>query len=120
MLKSKGIAPNGLIVPDDAAPTTEPEPGLKRQVLAHSPAMMLVRHQMRQGWCGSAHAHPHEQLVYVVSGRIQITVDGVSRDAAAGSSFIVESNIEHQATALEDSVALDIFTPTREDYLPGR
>jgi quercetin dioxygenase-like cupin family protein len=117
VFKSEAIPPIGLIVPDDAAPITEPEPGLKRQVLAHSPTMMLVRHQMRQGWCGSAHAHPHEQLVYVVSGRIRITVDGVSRDAVSGANFIVASNIQHQATALEDSVVLDIFTPTREDYL---
>jgi quercetin dioxygenase-like cupin family protein len=120
VLKGEGITPNGLIVPDDEAPITEPEPGLKRQVLAHSPAMMLVRHQMRQGWCGSAHAHPHEQLVYIVSGRIRITVDGVSRDVDSGGSFVVASNIQHQAAALEDSVVLDVFTPKREDYLSGR
>jgi quercetin dioxygenase-like cupin family protein len=109
--------PNGLILPDESVPITEPEPGLKRQVLAHSPAMMLVRHQMRKGWCGAAHAHTHEQLVYVVSGCLQVIVDGVSLNVAAGESFIVASNIQHQATALEDSVVLDIFTPTREDYL---
>ena len=116
MLTSEEM-PDGLIVQDEDAPITEPEPGLKRQVLTHSPAMMLVRHQMRQGWCGSAHSHPHEQLVYIVSGCIRVTVGDVSRDVAGGESFIIASNIQHQATALEDSVVLDIFTPTREDYL---
>jgi quercetin dioxygenase-like cupin family protein len=38
-------------------------------------------------------------------------------DASAGDNFIVASNVTHQACALEDSVVLDIFTPTREDYL---
>ena len=32
-------------------------------------------------------------------------------------NFIVSSNTEHEAEALEDSVVLDIFTPAREDYL---
>ena len=96
MLKSKGIAPNGLIVPDDAAPITEPEPGLKRQVLAHSPAMMLVRHQMRQGWCGSAHAHPHEQMVYVVSGRIRITAEARSTRRRCGQQL--HRQIKHSAS----------------------
>jgi quercetin dioxygenase-like cupin family protein len=96
---------------------SEPEPGLRRQILAHTPAMMLVRHEMRKGWRGAAHSHPHEQLVYVISGHLQIAVGGAVLDAAAGDNFIVGSNVEHQATALEDSVVLDVFTPAREDYL---
>jgi hypothetical protein len=66
---------NGLILPfGPAAPVTEPEPGLKREVLVHSAVMMLVRHQMRKGWRGAAHRHPHEQLVYVISGRIHVRI----------------------------------------------
>jgi quercetin dioxygenase-like cupin family protein len=96
---------------------TEPEPGLKRQVLSHSRTMMLVRHEMREGWRGAAHKHPHEQMVYVISGRLRITVDGVTFDASAGDNFIVASNVEHQASALQASVVLDFFSTAREDYL---
>jgi quercetin dioxygenase-like cupin family protein len=112
------IPGDGLILPrEPAAPATQPEPGLQRQVLVHTPAMMLVRHQMRKGWQGTSHCHPHEQMVYVISGCIRIKVDSSSWEAAAGDSFIVASNAEHEAEALEDSVVLDIFTPAREDYL---
>lgn len=96
---------------------TNPEPGLRRQVLAHSNALMLVRHEMRKGWRGSAHKHPHEQLVYVVNGHIRVVVDGATIEASTGESFIVASNVEHQATALEDCVVLDVFCPAREEYL---
>ena len=96
---------------------TEPEPGLRRQVLTHSTTMMMVRHEMRAGWRGAAHKHPHEQLVYVLSGRLRVIVEGEEMDAATGDSFIVAPNVEHQATALEESVVLDIFCPAREDYL---
>ena|ERR1700733_16174467 len=112
----EGSALPGLILPDQQPPLTEPEPGLHRQVLAHTPAMMLVRHEMRKGWQGTAHRHPHEQLVYVISGRINVTVNGATFDASAGDNFIVASNTEHQARALEASVVLDVFTPAREDY----
>lgn len=109
---------NGLMLPSEpAAPVTEPEPGLQRQVLVHSAAMMLVRHQMRKGWRGTAHQHMHEQMVYIVSGHIRVRVGNVWRDAFAGDNFIVASNTEHEAKAQEDSVVLDIFTPPREDYL---
>jgi quercetin dioxygenase-like cupin family protein len=116
MTISEGSALPGLILPDQQPPVTEPEPGLHRQVLAHTPAMMLVRHEMREGWRGAAHRHPHEQLVYVISGRINVTVNGVTFGASAGDNFIVASNVEHQASALEASVVLDVFTPAREDY----
>ena len=114
---------SGLIRPQSPAirPVTEPEPGLEREILAYDNAMMLVRHRMRKGWIGAAHSHPHRQMVYVVSGHIRLSVAGSvgesTTDATAGDSFIVEPGIEHQATALEDSVVLDIFTPAREDYL---
>jgi quercetin dioxygenase-like cupin family protein len=86
-------------------------------VLAHSNAMMLVRHEMSKGWRGAAHKHRHEQMVYVISGHVRVVVDGEVIEASTGDNFIVGSNVEHQATALEDSVVLDMFCPSREDYL---
>jgi quercetin dioxygenase-like cupin family protein len=109
---------NGVVLPHKAdSRVSDPEPGLRREILVHSPAMMLVRHNMKKGWKGAAHSHPHEQMVYVISGCIRVTVDGTSMGASAGDNFIVGSNVTHQAYALEDSVVLDIFTPPREDYL---
>jgi quercetin dioxygenase-like cupin family protein len=118
MMPIDSLPQNRLILPHEpAAPATEPEPGLERQILVHSPSMMLVRHRMRKGWRGTPHCHPHEQMVYVVSGRIRARVEAEWHEAAGGDNFIAVSNAEHEAEALEDSVVLDIFTPTREDYL---
>jgi quercetin dioxygenase-like cupin family protein len=97
---------------------TQPEPGLRRQVMSYSPDMMLVRHRMIKGWIGARHSHPHEQLVYVVSGHLRFEHPGGVFEAKAGDSFLVPGNVEHQASALEDSEILDVFTPYREDYAP--
>ena len=93
-----------------------PERGLLRQVLAYTGNLMLVRHQMETGWVGAKHSHPHEQLVYVVSGHIRFTGGGRTFDARTGDSFVVPGGVEHQACALEQSEVLDVFTPFREDY----
>src|SRR6202522_4531541 len=95
---------------------SHPEPGLRRQLMSWSPDMMLVRHRMEKGWVGAKHSHPHEQMVYVVSGRITFQHPGGTFEAKAGDSFLVAGNVEHQASALEDSEILDVFTPYREDY----
>jgi len=89
---------------------------MKRQVLAYNQNVMLVRHHLSKGWKGVSHKHPHEQLVYVVSGSIQFNGNGRTLELCTGDSIVVEGNVEHQATALEDSEVLDVFVPYREDY----
>jgi quercetin dioxygenase-like cupin family protein len=98
------------------AETFTPEPGMKRQVLAHTDQLMLVRHYFEDGWIGARHSHPHHQLVYVISGSIRVDVDGKIFEAHTGDSFVVDGGVEHQASALEASEVLDVFTPVREDY----
>jgi quercetin dioxygenase-like cupin family protein len=93
-----------------------PETGLSRQVLAYSDKLMLVRHVMEKGWVGTRHSHPHEQLVYIIRGHIQFHGSDSMFDARAGDSFVVPGEMEHQASALEYSEVLDLFTPVREDY----
>jgi len=104
------------VTPSKEQGMTSPEPGLKRQVMSFSPAMMLVRHTMVKGWVGTKHSHPHEQLVYIVKGGIRFEYPGGTFEARTGDSFLVPGEVEHQATAFEDSEVLDIFTPMREDY----
>jgi quercetin dioxygenase-like cupin family protein len=110
---------NGVVyTPTNATTASSPEPGMKRQVLAYSQKVMLVRHHFLKGWKGVSHSHPHEQLVYVVTGRIQFDGDGKTIELRTGDSVIVKGNVEHQVTALEDSEVLDVFAPYREDYAP--
>lgn len=103
------------------APTTpvsfKPEPGLTRRVLAASPSLMLVEHRMEAGWVGTLHSHPHEQLVYVISGHLTVRCGASAPfEVPAGGSFVVRGGVEHQAWANQPSHVLDTFTPAREDY----
>ena len=97
-----------------------PETGLTRQILASSDKLMLVRHLMEKGWVGAKHHHPHEQLVYIIRGPLQFRGGDRVFEARTGDSFVVPGGVEHQASALEDSEVLDVFTPSREDYAENR
>jgi quercetin dioxygenase-like cupin family protein len=96
-----------------------PEPGLERRVLAHDDAMMLVEHRMEAGWVGARHSHPHHQLAYVVRGRLRFSCGEEEFEAGPGDSFVLEGGVEHSAHALDAAIVLEVFTPCREDYLPG-
>lgn len=104
------------VIPSNDSAMTTPEDGLRRQVMAYSPSMMLVRHRIVKGWVGVRHSHPHEQMVYVVSGHLIFEHPAGSFEAKTGDSFLVPGDVEHQARALENSEVLDVFTPYREDY----
>ena len=93
------------------------EPGLQRRVLAHNDRLMLVEHRMEAGWAGARHAHPHEQLVFVISGHLRFSAGDQSFEARGGDSFVVKGGVEHQAWAIEPSSVLDVFTPYRADYV---
>jgi quercetin dioxygenase-like cupin family protein len=99
------------------AKETAPEAGLTRRVLAYNDKLFLAEHEMKKGWVGKVHSHPHEQVVYVVSGHLTITSQGRTFDLQKGDTFVVRGGVEHGASALEDSLVIDVFTPCREDYL---
>ena len=109
--------PEIMLSPAAAAREFSPEPGLRRRVLANNPRMMLVQHHMDPGWAGARHSHPHDQAVYVISGRVRMSCGAETFELGAGDSVMIKGGVEHQAWALSASVVLDAFTPTRDDYL---
>jgi quercetin dioxygenase-like cupin family protein len=110
------LAPDMTIVKNEDARSFTPEAGMIRQVLAHTDQLMLIRHFFEKGWVGARHSHPHHQLVYVVRGALHIDIDGKTFNVATGDSFVVDGGVEHQASAIEESEVLDVFTPVRKDY----
>jgi quercetin dioxygenase-like cupin family protein len=96
---------------------SEPEKGLKRRVLAYNDKLFLAEHEMVKGWVGTVHSHPHEQIVYVVHGHLMVTCQGRTVDVQTGDTFVVRGGVEHGASAVEDSLVIDVFTPCREDYI---
>jgi len=94
--------------------------GIKQKTLVYGEKMLLTEFIMDQGSQLPPHAHPHEQTGYLISGLIRLTIGNDSKEVSPGESWSVPSNEVHQAEILADSVAIEVFSPVREDYLPNR
>src|SRR5262245_58917585 len=94
-----------------------PEAGLTRIVCAYNDKLFLAEHRMEKGWVGARHSHPHEQIVYVISGHLKVTCGDKTFNVRTGDRFVVRGGIQHQAAAVEPSHVIDVFTPCRNDYL---
>jgi quercetin dioxygenase-like cupin family protein len=105
------------VVAGSAVQPTAPEAGLERRVGAYNGNLLLAEHRMENGWVGAAHSHPHDQIVYVISGHLRVVAGGQTFEVREGDSFVVRGGVQHQASALAPSLVIDVFTPCREDYL---
>lgn len=92
--------------------------GIRMKTLCHGDKTLMVEFRLKQGAALPRHSHPHEQTGYLVSGKLQLTVNGKSFVAVPGDSWCIPGDAEHEARALAYSVAVEVFAPVREDYLP--
>ncbi|TCV94366.1 cupin domain-containing protein [Biostraticola tofi] len=91
--------------------------GVSRRILAHGGTMMAVKVTFATGAVGPLHHHQHEQLTYVLSGKFEFTIDGITQVVSEGDTLYKAPNIVHGCVCLEAGVLLDTFTPQREDFL---
>jgi len=105
-----------MLVHRSSATPVEMLPGVVRRTLTEGERMMLVEVTLAQGAVVPPHSHPHEQIGYLASGRLLWELGDERRELSAGDSWEVPSNVPHKVTALEQSVAIDIFSPPREEY----
>ncbi len=82
----------------------------------HTDSMTVAYWDIKKGSILPAHSHIHEQITHVLSGKLEMVIDGKTQIVEPGIVGVIPSNIVHQGTALTDCVALDVFTPVREDY----
>ena len=102
----------------DAAPV-EVMPGLLRRTLVTGKSMMICEFALDTGVEIPSHAHPHEQVGYVASGKVRITVGSESFVLGSGDSYYAPSGVQHGAQVLQKAVVVDTFNPPREDYRQG-
>lgn len=93
-------------------------PGIARKTLVWGDLTLLTEFTLTQGETLPMHSHPQEQTGYLVKGRMLLTIGEETCDLGPGDAWTVPGGITHGASVLEDSVAIEVFSPVREDYLP--
>ncbi len=92
--------------------------GVKRKVLSYSRNLMTVELHFEKGAVGAPHSHPHEQIGYIISGKLVYQEEGqADKILETGDTYYVAPNVVHGVQILEETKLLDIFTPMREDFV---
>jgi quercetin dioxygenase-like cupin family protein len=82
------------------------------RVLSEGDDMILLEVTMPPGQASRPHTHDHESVGYLVSGRAQTVVDGVTYDLAPGDGFRHPPHVVHNMQALDEgAVWLEIKSP---------
>ena len=95
-------------------------PGIGMKTLVFGEKTLMTEFVLQKGSGLPKHAHPHEQTGYLVKGRIRLSIGPETVEVAPGDSWSIPGGAEHGAEILEDSVAIEVFSPVREDYLPQK
>ncbi len=93
--------------------------GIRQKTLAYGDKTLMVEFLLQKGAVLPRHAHPHEQIGYLVKGRIRLTIGDDVQDLAPGDSWCIPGGVLHGAEIVEDAVAVEVFSPVREEYLPN-
>lgn len=82
------------------------------RTLASTPRMVFVECRFTKGQASQPHKHPdHDSIVYVVSGRVKVTIAGQEFLAGPGDAWYNEPGVEHHIEALEDTVSVEVKSP---------
>ncbi len=77
-----------------------------RGPVLRSARMEITKISFPKGQGAESHRHAEEQVMYVLDGRLRVTLEGEEYEVAAGQATFNPSNAEHAVVALENTVAL--------------
>jgi quercetin dioxygenase-like cupin family protein len=82
----------------------------------HSDHMTLAYWRFEPDALFPDHSHPHEQVMSVIEGVFELTLDGETTRLQAGSVVVIPPNVSHAGKSISASRIIDVFHPVREDY----
>ncbi len=94
--------------------------GVEMKTLAHGEKTLLAKFHLKKGAVIPMHGHPHEQTGFMVSGKMRFTIGAEKFDCEPGDAWCIPGDAEHGVEVIADSVVVEVFSPVREDYLPGK
>jgi quercetin dioxygenase-like cupin family protein len=101
----------------DSLNSTVARSGVTRRVFSGEHATLAFT-TLDPGHTPHPHSHPHEQIVYILAGRVRFVVGGEETEAGPGDLLVVPPGVEHFAETIGSEPALDlsVFSPRRDEY----
>jgi quercetin dioxygenase-like cupin family protein len=102
----------------DKVPEEQVTPLIRRRIVTGEKEM-IVFWRMKAGAHAAAHRHPHEQIFFMLSGKMEFRLGDEKRTCGPGEAGVIPGGVEHEAWFMEDTEVIDVFSPPREDFLAG-
>jgi quercetin dioxygenase-like cupin family protein len=99
----------------ESLPVKEIFPGLRAR-LVHTDRVTHSWVEVDEGASFPEHRHPQEQIVNVLEGTLELTVNGTRHKLTRGQVFVSPPDVPHFGRGLTRCLVLDTFAPTRDDY----
>lgn len=82
----------------------------------HSDNVTVASWTFEAGSIFKEHSHPHEQILNLLEGTIEFTVDGDTKRIEAPAAIIIPPDAIHSGKTVTPSKLIDVFYPVREDF----
>src|SRR5437870_13560003 len=92
---------------------------LATRQMIHGSTITVAKLRTRKGSIVPTHSHLNEQITTVEQGALLFVTPAEQIVVRAGESLCIPPHVPHSVESLEDSVAVDIFSPCREDWIRG-
>ena len=92
---------------------------ITRRVISGAKGTM-VHWTIKAGAHAKAHKHKHEQIVWMLTGKMDFRIGDDKRTMVPGDIAVIPGGIEHEGFFPEDTEVVDFFAPVRKDFLTGK
>ena len=62
------------------------------------------------------HDHPHEQITYLLDGRMHFVVGEETQTMSPGDIAVIPGGVPHGGRTITKCRVIDVFAPPRDDY----
>ncbi len=92
-------------------------PGIEMKAMVYGEKTLMSEFFLKRGSVLPTHDHIHEQTGYLLSGKIVLTIGEDTFEVEPGDSWTIPGGVAHGVEILEDSVAIEVFSPRRDEYM---
>jgi quercetin dioxygenase-like cupin family protein len=107
---------DGYFITSQVVPQVTMSEGINRRTMAVTDEAMLCEFFLERGSVVKEHHHMNDQVGYIVFGRLEMTIGGQTRILYPGDSYAIPGGVLHSTVAVIDTLAIDVFSPPRNDY----
>ncbi len=109
------MADGYFVTPRDSG-QVEMRTGVHRRTMATTDEVMLCEFFIERESVVPEHSHMNDQVGYVIYGKLEMTIGDMVQICDPGDSYAIPGGVVHSARALQDTLAIDSFSPPRNDY----